>query len=303
MNRWIEGARPKTLPASIVPVLVGTAAAHNAFLCRDVCILILDLRDDFIPWRFAAALVVSLALQVAVNYANDYFDAVKGVDTPERLGPRRLTASGVVTRSEMKLAILAAMGVAGIGGIALAAFVGWEILLVGLAAFLALLAYSGGPKPYASLGLGEVFVFVFFGIVATVGSAYVQIEQVTLLAFLASIPVGLLATSILVVNNLRDIGTDTRAGKRTVAVRLGRAGTIALYEALLALAFFAVIPVAVAAGSYAPALAILAAPFAVRAGKLVATRTDPPGLIAGLVGTARLHLVFGILLAVGLWIR
>ncbi|MDQ3982742.1 MAG: 1,4-dihydroxy-2-naphthoate polyprenyltransferase, partial [Actinomycetota bacterium] len=225
MRLWVEAARPRTLPAAVVPVLVGTSAAGH-----------------LIVWRFAAALLVSLALQVAVNYANDYFDGVRGVDTPERAGPRRAVASGLVRPSQMKAAVGLALAVAAAAGIALTIAVGPELLLVGALSIGAALAYSGGPRPYASAGLGEVFVFVFFGLVATVGSAYVQVETIPRLTVLASVPVGLLATAILVVNNLRDIPTDAAAGKKTLAVRLGPRGTRRLYAALLAGAAIAVVP-------------------------------------------------------------
>jgi len=160
VNVWVEAARPPTLPAAIAPVLVGTAAASRLVL-----------------WRFAAALVVALGVQVAVNYANDYFDGVRGGDTPQRVGPRRAVASGLVAPARMRAAIAVALGVAAVAGSALSAAVGWELLGVGLACFVAALAYSGGPRPYASSGLGELFVFVFFGLVATVGSAYVHDER------------------------------------------------------------------------------------------------------------------------------
>ncbi len=288
MNVWIEGARPKTLVASIVPVLVGTAVAAGA---------------GIIWWRFAAAMVVAVAIQVGVNYANDYFDGTRGVDTAARVGPRRLTASGIATHAQMKAAILVSFFVAACAGLALAWVAGWWLLAVGAVAFLAALGYSGGPKPYASAGLGELFVFVFFGVVATAGSAYVHAERVTLLAFLASIPVGLLAVAILVVNNLRDIETDAAAGKRTLAVRLGRAGTRRLYRALIFGAFVSVFAVAGVASSVAPLLALFALSFVVKPTMLVGAHDDAPGLVRALVATAQLQLIFGALLALGLWLR
>lgn len=208
MRTWVEAARPRTLPAAIVPVAVGTAAG-----------------GVFAPWRFAGALVVALALQVAVNYANDYFDGVRGVDTPDRVGPRRAVASGLVPPAQMKAAIAVALGIAAVAGLALTVAVGPELLLVGAASILAALAYSGGPRPYASAGLGEVFVFVFFGPVATVGTTYALSETIPPLAEWMSIPVGMMAAAILVVNNLRDVDTDAAAGKRTLAVRLGPRAT------------------------------------------------------------------------------
>jgi 1,4-dihydroxy-2-naphthoate octaprenyltransferase len=216
VRTWVEAARPRTLPAAIVPVVVGTAAG-----------------GVFAPWRFAGALVVALALQVAVNYANDYFDGVRGVDTPDRVGPRRAVASGLVAPARMKVAIAVALGVAALAGLALTVAVGPELLLVGAASILAALAYSGGPRPYASAGLGEVFVFVFFGPVATIGTTYALSETIPSLAEWISIPVGMLAAAILVVNNLRDVETDAAAGKRTLAVRLGPRATRWLYAILV----------------------------------------------------------------------
>ncbi len=220
MNVWVEAIRPRTLPAAISPVLVGTAAS-----------------DNFIVWRFAAALVVALAIQVGVNLANDLFDAQRGVDTELRVGPRRVTAAGLVSPKQMRVAMVIAFGVAAIAGLALAICVNLWLLAVGAASFVAALAYSGGSRPYAALGLGEVFVFVFFGLVATVGSSFVQDEQIHQIAYVAAIPVGLLATAILVVNNLRDTETDRAAGKRTLAVRLGERKTRLLYQALVVVAF------------------------------------------------------------------
>ncbi|MFP4312535.1 MAG: 1,4-dihydroxy-2-naphthoate polyprenyltransferase, partial [Nitriliruptoraceae bacterium] len=208
MNPFLEAARPRTLPAAIAPVAVGTAAAATPLAA--------------LSWvRAALALVVALALQVAVNYANDYFDGVKGIDTAARTAPRRAVASGLVTPAAMRTAVLVALAVAALAGLALAWLVGWELLLVGLLAVAATLGYSGGPKPYASAALGEVMVFVFFGVVATAGSAYVQDARLTLLPLLASVPMGLFAVALLVVNNLRDIPTDREVGKTTLAVTLG----------------------------------------------------------------------------------
>lgn len=286
MNLWVEGARPKTLAASVVPVLVGTAAAHR-----------------LIAWRFALALVVSVAIQVGVNYANDYFDGRRGVDTAARIGPRRLTASGAATHTQMKIAIASSFAVAGAAGTGLAAATSWWVLLVGLAAFAAALGYSGGPKPYAALGLGELFVFVFFGLVATIGSAYVEIERVTRVAVASALPVGFLATAILVANNIRDIPTDAASGKVTLAVRLGRTRTRALYHVLVALAFVCVFVVAGIAHAAGPLLALVALSLAVQPSMLIATAEDGPTLVRALVGTARLELVFGIMLAIGLALR
>ena len=283
---WVEAARPKTLPAAVAPVLVGTAAAQQLIL-----------------WRCAAALVVALGVQVGVNYANDYFDGVRGIDTPDRVGPRRVVAAGVVTAAQMRLAIAVAIAVAAAAGVALAAVVGWELLLVGLACFAALLGYSGGPRPYASAGLGEVFVFVFFGLVATVGSTYVQDAVIRPTSVLAAVPVGLLATAILMANNLRDIPTDAAAGKRTLAVRLGDRGARVAFAAMVAGAFTMLLPLAWQAGSPLPLVALLALPLAAAPLRLVRAGAAGPPLVGVLAGTARLQLVFAGLLALGLLLR
>jgi 1,4-dihydroxy-2-naphthoate octaprenyltransferase len=281
---WVEAARPRTLPAAVAPVLVGTAAAER-----------------FSVWRFLGALLVGLAIQVGVNYANDYFDGVRGVDSPERIGPRRAVAAGLVAPAQMRAATAVALCVAAVAGFALAWVAGWQLLLVGLLALLAAVGYSGGPRPYASAGLGEVFVFVFFGLVATVGSAYVQAERVVGVAAVAALPVGLLATAILVVNNLRDVDTDRRAGKRTLPVRLGRTRTKTLYRLLVVGAFVLLGPVVAAAGSAWPLLALGALPLALRVLRRVQRAETPRPLIPALALTARVQLLFGLLLAAGLW--
>ena len=284
-NRWVVGARPRTLPAAVVPVLVGTAAAVG------------EPNGGIEWWRMAAAMVVALAIQVATNYVNDYADGVRGTDD-RRVGPTRLVASGLATANEVKVAAGVAALVAAVAGIALAAVVGPEVLVVGAACFAAGYFYTGGPKPYGYLGLGEVFVFVFFGIVATVGSSYVQLDRVTTLAFGASISVGLLATALLVVNNLRDIPTDARSGKHTLAVRLGDGATRAVYCALV-LGALAVVPLLALRRPWA-LVALLSFGVAVRPVRHIASGTAGKGLIAVLGETARLQLVFGALLAVGL---
>ena len=283
---WFSAARPRTLPAAVAPVLVGTAAARS-----------------FVAWRFAAALVVALAVQVAVNFANDYFDGVRGVDTAERTGPRRAVASGDVSPASMKVAIGTALGVAAIAGLALAAAAGWELVAVGAACFVAALGYSGGPRPYASAGLGELFVFVFFGLVATMGSQYVQDERLAMVAFVAAIPVGLLATAILVVNNLRDIPTDRGAGKVTLAVRLGDQPTRGLFLVLLAVpAVFAVV-VGARPGIGSPPWTLLAWAYAVPAwvaAGVVRGNATARDLIPALGATAQAELVYAVGLAAGL---
>ncbi|HKN50041.1 MAG TPA: 1,4-dihydroxy-2-naphthoate polyprenyltransferase [Actinomycetota bacterium] len=279
-----EAARPKTLGAGVVCVLVGTAAAGS-----------------FIAWRFAAAMVASVAVQVAVNYANDYFDAVKGIDTVHRTGPRRVTSAGLVTPGQMRLATGVALGVASVPGLALAAALGPQVIVVGLFCFAAALGYSGGPRPFASLGLGEVFVFVFFGIVGTVGAAYVQTGRLTALAFAVAVPVGALASALLLANNIRDIDTDAAAGKRTMAVRIGREPARAVFGGLFAVAFAGTAAIALGFRRAGPLVALVALPLALVPLRLVRSRSDGPGLIKALLGTARLQLVFGVLLALGLW--
>jgi 1,4-dihydroxy-2-naphthoate polyprenyltransferase len=280
---WLEAARPRTLPAAAAPVLVGTAAA-----------------EGFVAWRFLAAFVVGIAVQVGVNFANDYFDGVAGVDTPDRVGPRRAVASGLVAPPAMRRAMVVAFAVAAVAGTALAAAVSWWLLGVGLLAFVAALGYSGGPRPYASAALGEVFVFVFFGLVATIGSAFVQDAAVPAAAVAAALPMGFLATAILVVNNLRDIPTDERAGKHTLAVRLGDRRTRRLYLGLLVLAFAGLGPVALAAGSPLPLLAVAALAPAVPPARAVAGGADGTALIPVLAATGLVQLTFGLLLAAGL---
>ena len=283
MSIWVEAARPRTLSAAVVPVLVGTAAAGR-----------------LVWWRLAAALATALALQVAVNYANDYFDGTRGVDTPDRVGPRRAVASGLVGPEQMKRAIALALAVAAAAGLALTVAVGPELLLVGVASIAAALAYSGGPRPYASAGLGELFVFVFFGLVATVGSAYVQIERVTAVAVVAAVPVGMLATAILVVNNLRDVETDAAAGKRTLAVKLGPRRTRMLFSGLVLGVTLWTVPLALATDMLGAAPLFLSLLPGIA---LVMEIEDAkgPGLVKVLGHTSAFHLSFGIAMAVVLW--
>ncbi len=284
VNPWVAGARPRTLPASVSPVLVGTAAAASEGPLR--------------AWRAGAALVVAVALQVGVNYANDYSDGRRGTDA-RRQGPVRLTASGVVAPEAVRTAAGIAFLVAAGAGLALAVAVDLRLILVGAACIAAAVLYTGGPRPYGYSGFGEAAVLVFFGFVATAGSAYVHLERLPTVALVAALPVGLLACAILVANNLRDIDTDADAGKRTLAVRLGPARTRTLYRACVLGAFAAVAGLAVARP---PAgLALLAVPLALPPLRIVATRRDPPSLVAVLVGTARLQLVTSALLAAGLW--
>ena len=280
---WFQGARPRTLGAAVSPVLVGTAVASRY--------------GDVVWWRALFCLLLAVALQVGVNYANDYSDGVRGVDT-QRRGPVRLTASGLAPASHVKRAALLSFAVGGLLGIVLAVAVDWRLVLVGAVSIVAAALYSGGPKPCASSGLGEVMVLVFFGFVATCGSAYVQLERVPWLAVAAAVPVGLLACAILLVNNLRDVDSDKDVGKRTLAVRVGKARTRRLYRASVGLSFLVVAAIAVDAPW--ALLGLVAVPLAVPPLRIVSTETDPPSLVQALIGTARLQLVFSALLAFGL---
>jgi 1,4-dihydroxy-2-naphthoate polyprenyltransferase len=286
MHPLVEAARPRTLPAAVAPVLVGTAAATRPL--------------GTLHWdRAALALVVALSLQVAVNYANDLFDGVRGVDTEARTGPRRAVASGLVTPRRMRDAMIGALVVAGLAGLALAWLVGWELLLVGAVAMLAALGYSGGPRPYASAGLGELFVFVFFGLVATVGSAYVQDGAVTTVAVLAGVAMGCFATALLVVNNLRDIPTDEAVGKVTLAVRLGEVRTRGLYLASVAAAYVLLVPLVVVTSEGWLALAAVSLVVAWKGIERVRHAAIGPQLIVALGHTAQAQLLFAVLLTVG----
>jgi len=294
MKDWIAGARPRTLPAALVPVLVGTAAA--AGMNGDTNAL-----KGLVIWRFAAALVVSLALQIGVNYANDYSDGIRGTDA-DRVGPMRLTGSGRKSPGAVKRAAFLSFGVAAVAGLGLAAATNWWLIAVGLVAIAAAWFYTGGPRPYGYAGLGEVFVFVFFGIVATTGSAFVQIERVTPLTLLVSIPVGLFATALLVVNNLRDIPGDTEAGKRTLAVRLGDKRTRIFYIVLVVLPFFTVPFLCGLSQRPAGAFSMFAVLLARKPVQRVIEGARGPALIPVLGATGKVQLAFGVLISVGLFI-
>ena len=302
---WFAGARPRTLPAAIVPVAVGTAVGYlysgrlvysPSATCHTVaCHLSLDHQ---LSWPNALlALVVALAIQIGTNYVNDYADGERGTDE-SRVGPLRLVAGGLATVRQVKLAAAAAFGVAAIAGLILAARVTWWLVPLGAVCFVAGWAYTGGPKPYGYYGFGELFVFVFFGLVATVGSAYVQTAHIHQLDVVAAVPVGLLAVALLVVNNLRDIPGDTVAAKRTLAVRLGDRLTRALYVGCLVVAFAALAYVgALRVGGL---LALAAVPLAVVPIRRVRGGASGPALIAVLGATGRLQLAFGACLTVGL---
>jgi 1,4-dihydroxy-2-naphthoate octaprenyltransferase len=298
---WMMAARPRTLPAAIAPVLVGSAAAYYVIDPGSVRPLVAGTELDFRWGAFAAALLGSVFIQIGTNLANDYSDARRGADTADRLGPVRVTSSGLVAPRRVLVATWVAFGAAVACGIYLATVAGPVILAVGVVSIAAGVLYTGGPRPYGYEGLGEAFVFLFFGLVAVNGSYYVQLEELAWMPFALSIPVGLLATAILVVNNLRDIDTDRRAGKRTLAVRIGRERTRSLYGALVNVAFVCV-PLAIAF-TETPEWALLAfgaAPLAFGPLGAVRTRTDGPSLNRALAQSGALLGAFSVLLAAGL---
>jgi 1,4-dihydroxy-2-naphthoate octaprenyltransferase len=282
-------ARPRTLPAAIAPVLVGSAA-------------VIDKVDD-LPrvGAFIAALIGSVLIQIGTNLVNDYSDAKRGADTVDRLGPVRVTAAGLVAPRSVLVATWVAFGIAAAAGVYLATVAGPEILAVGAVSILAGVLYTAGPRPYGYAGLGELFVFVFFGLVAVNGSYWVQLEDLDLLPLGLSISVGCLATAILVVNNVRDIDTDRRAGKNTLAVRLGRERARRLYVALVVLAYlFLALTVIVADAPGWVFLAALSIPLARRAADPVLHRTDGPSLNSALARTGALLGLFSLLVSFGL---
>jgi len=283
---WVQGGRPRTLPAAAVPVAVGVASAWA-------------LSHHLIWWRAVAALVVALAVQIGTNYANDYSDGVRGTDH-DRVGPMRLVASGTASPAAVRAGAVASFTVAAGFGLALAAVAGWWLVAVGAACFAAGWLYTGGPRPYGYLGLGEVFVFAFFGVVATVGSAFVQTGGWHWLPLLASIPVGLLSVVLLEANNLRDVGGDAAAGKRTLAVRVGEGRAPWLYSGALLLAAVTVVPVAVVRPG--ALLALGALPLAVAPVQVVRSGARGRALLPVLAATGRLQIVAGALLAVGILI-
>jgi len=281
--QWVEGARPRTLPAALSPVLIGTGAAVAA--------------DGFRPARALLALVVALALQVGVNYANDYSDGIRGTDA-DRVGPLRLVGSGVARPGAVRAAALAAFAIAAVAGLVLALLTTLLLLIVGVLAIAAAWGYTGGTNPYGYRGLGEISVFVFFGLVGVLGTTYVQVERLTLLALAGGVASGSLACAILVTNNLRDIPTDRVVGKQTLAVRLGDARSRLLYAALLVVPF--VLAVTLVAARPGALLVLLALPLAV--GPLRRVRGGAVGrdLVPVLQQTGRLQLAYGVLLALGI---
>ena len=284
LRLWIIAARPRTLPAAIAPVLVGTALAGT--------------EDVFRPLAFVCALIGSVFIQIGTNLSNDYSDARRGADTEDRLGPVRVTAGGLMPPKQVLVGTYVAFGIAVAAGAYLIAIAGWQLLVVGAASILAGVLYTGGPRPYGYEGLGELFVFLFFGVVAVVGSYYVQTEDLSWIAFALSVPVGLLVSAILVVNNVRDIETDRRAGKRTLAVRLGRDRARTLFAAMIGVAFVVPIVVWLAGGLSAWLLLTLAAlPLVPPLVRTIYTRSDGPSLNRALAHTGRLVAVFSLLLA------
>jgi len=283
---WIAAARLRTLPAAAVPVAVGTACAHAA---------------GTIAWGPAlAALAGSLAIQIGTNFANDVFDAEKGADGPDRVGPLRAVSAGLITASAMKRAMIGAFVVASLFGLYLTLTAGWPIAVLGLISIAAGIAYTGGPYPLGYHGLGDVAVLAFFGFVAVCGTAYVQLGHVPGIAWLASIPVGALASAILVVNNVRDRTTDVRVGKRTLAVRFGRTGALVEYTLLLLSAYAIPAVLALADHSAWRLLPLLTVPLAIgRLRSLVAAVTGPEHNDC-LAATAKLLALHGLLFAIGL---
>ncbi|MEA3510984.1 MAG: 1,4-dihydroxy-2-naphthoate polyprenyltransferase [Actinomycetota bacterium] len=286
MKSWILASRPATLPAAAAPVIVGSALAGAAGAFR---------WDAFVVILFAA-----LAIQVGVNFANDLADAEKGADTEARIGPTRAVATGLLSAGQMKGGIMIAFGLAAVAGTYLIWLAGWVILAIGVVSIIAALGYTNGPIPYGYYGLGELFVFIFFGLVATVGTRYVYDQTAPVDAWVSGIAMGLLAAAILVANNVRDSDTDRTAGKRTLAVILGRRPARWLY-AVMVLGAFVVIAIGIALGTLPgrSSLTLLALPLTVSPIRTIFTETGGPPLIGVLKGTARLQLVFAALLAVG----
>src|SRR5450631_3113236 len=284
---WVMAARVRTLPAAVAPVLVGTSLALGA--------------GHFHPLAFVAALLGAVFIQVGTNLSNDYSDARRGADTEDRLGPVRVTAGGLVPPGSVLVATYVSFGIAVLAGLYLVVVAGWQLLIVGAASILAGVLYTGGPKPYGYEGLGEVFVFLFFGIVAVAGSYFVQTTHLDWEAFALAVPVGLLASGILVVNNVRDIDTDRRAGKRTLAVRLGRERTRTMFAAMVYLAYL-LTPVTWLFGPLTPWVLLpwLTLPIAAPVVRTVRNHTDGGSLNQALAQTGMLQLAFCTLLAAGL---
>jgi 1,4-dihydroxy-2-naphthoate polyprenyltransferase len=285
LRAWIMAARPPTLPAAVVPVLVGTAAVA---------------REAFRPLPFVAALVAAVLIQIGTNFANDYFDFHKGADTAERLGPVRVTQSGLIAPAAVRTAMILVFGLATLVGLYLVLAGGWPILAIGIFSIAAGVLYTGGPFPLAYHGLGDLFVFVFFGLVAVCGTAFLHVGTVPPVAWVAALPVATIVTAIIVVNNLRDIDTDRLARKHTLAVIMGRRATRIEYLVLVALAYLLLpfLPLLALSSAWA-VLPLLTLPIAVSLIRTVFAEQGRP-LNRALAGTGRLHLLFGVLLAAGL---
>jgi 1,4-dihydroxy-2-naphthoate octaprenyltransferase len=288
MRIWLMAARLRTLPAAIAPVLVGTALAY-------------ELYEVFRPGAFVAALLGSIFIQVGTNLSNDYSDARRGADAEDRLGPVRVTAGGLVPPKQVLMATYVTFGLAVLCGFYLIAVAGIELLFVGVASIAAGVLYTGGPKPYGYEGLGELFVFLFFGLVAVAGSTFAQAEKWPWEAFVLAVPVGLLAAAILVVNNVRDMDSDKRAGKRTLAVRLGRERGRQMY-AVMVFASFLVAPLPWLLGPLSPWLLFswLVLPLALKLVRTVREHADGPTLNEALGQTGALQLAFCLLLSAGI---
>ncbi len=282
-EQWIAGARPKTLPAAIAPVLVGTAfAGYNA-----------SLFNTFL------ALVVALGLQIGVNYANDYSDGIKGTDD-NRVGPMRLVGSGAATPEAVKKAAFISFGIAALAGIYISARSSWLLLIVGALALVAAWTYTGGPKPYGYMALGEVSVFIFFGVVATVGTYFIQVDSVSREVVLASFAMGAIACAILVLNNLRDLEKDAAANKRTLAVVMGDKSTRDLYKWLM---FFAlIIAVALSFFSFYYLLGLIALPLIAKSVRAVSNGASGPALIQLLANTGRIQIIYAVALSLAAWL-
>ncbi len=283
---WWSAVRPATLAASVAPVLVGTAIAVHSGGARLGAGLL--------------ALLVGIAMQIGVNFANDYSDHVRGADSPRRVGPVRAASSGIVDPADVRRAAIVAFGVAAVAGLVLSVVTDWRLLVVGVACLLAGWLYTGGPRPYGYLGLGEVFVFIFFGLVATLGTVYVETLRVTPLAVLMACAMGCFATAILVLNNLRDLDTDAAAGKLTLATRIGRAPTRALLFVLVCVAF--AIPIAVLVLNLAGVTVMLvhfAIPIAAVAVRIAFATTGGPALVRGLKQMAVAELAYALLFSFG----
>ena len=288
-HQWLAGTRPRTLPAAVVPVLIGSGVAAGY--------------GKFSVWRAALALLVALALQVGVNFANDYSDGLRGSDSAERrVGPVRLVGSGLASPGRVKLAAFCCFSVACCAGLALAAVTSWWLVLGGALAVLAAWFYTGGSRPYGYRGLGEVAVFAFFGVAAVAGTAYVQMGRLSWLGLAASIPAGLLACALLMINNLRDIRSDSESGKRTLAVRIGDARSRAVYLLFLLVPFVLAVLIALFARPFARRL-LLARPLTLAPVRSVRSGASGPALIATLGQTGRLQLAFGLAFTAGLAIH